>query len=140
MAYWINTISRDHVLAGMDGGFTQANHGRPHSLRRLREGDLVAFYSPRTTYPDGEPLQQLTALARATDDEVYQAEMRPDFKPWRRRVRPLVASQTPIAPLIESLSFIRDKRRWGFVFRRGMFEIPDEDFARIAAAMGADIG
>ena len=45
MAYWISTVSRDHVLAGMQGGFTQANHGRPHALRRLKKGDLIAFYS-----------------------------------------------------------------------------------------------
>ena len=49
--HWINTVSRDHVLIGVNGGFTQANHGRSTVLRRLARGDLVAFYSPRTRYP-----------------------------------------------------------------------------------------
>ena len=35
MRYWINTVSHDHVKAGMEGGFTQANHGRATNLRRL---------------------------------------------------------------------------------------------------------
>ncbi len=139
MAYWINTVSRDHVLAGMQGGFTQASHGRPHALRRLRKGDLIVFYSPRTMYPDGEPLQRFTAMARVTDDEPHQADMASDFRPWRRTVEPLQATEAPVGPLIKDLAFIRDKARWGFVFRRGMFEIGEDDFRRIARAMDATL-
>ena len=137
--YWINTVSRDHVLLGMQGGFTQASHGRPHALRRLNKGDLIAFYSPRTTYPDGEQLRRFTAIARVIDDEPFQAEMGPDFHPWRRLVEPIASKETPVPPLIKDLAFIRDKGRWGFVFRRGMFEIGEDDFRRIAQAMDAAI-
>ncbi len=137
--YWINTVSRDHVLLGMRGGFMQANHGRPHALRRLQKGDLVAFYSPRTTYPDGEPLRRFTAIAQVIDDEPFQAEMTSDFHPWRRLVETIASQEAPVAPLIRDLAFIRDKGRWGFVFRRGMFEIGEDDFRRIARAMDAAI-
>lgn len=137
--YWINTVSRDHVMLGMQGGFTQASHGRPHALRRLNKGDLIAFYSPRTTYPDGEPLRRFTAIARVIDDEPYQAEMGPGFHPWRRLVEPITSKETPVAPLIKDLAFIRDKGRWGFVFRRGMFEIGGDAFRRIARAMDGAI-
>ena len=137
MAFWINTISRDHVRTGMAGGFTQANHGRPTTLRRMRRGDLIAFYSPRAAYPDGPPLRRFTAVARVVDDEPYQVEMRPDFRPWRRRIEPLASTETPIEPLLDDLTFIRDRRRWGFVFRRGLFEIGEDDFGRIVAAMKA---
>jgi len=119
--YWINTVSRDHVTAGVQGGFTQANHGRPTTLRRLDRGDWIAFYSPRTTYPDGEPLRRFTAIGRIEDDAVYQAEMTPTFHPWRRRVAFLPVEEAAIEPLIEDLAFITDKRRWGFPFRRGLF-------------------
>ena len=139
MAYWINTVSRDHVILGMEGGYTQANHGRPHALRRLKKGDLLAFYSPRTSYPDGEPLRRFTAIARVIDDEPFQTEMSPDFHPWRRLAEPIACREAPVAPLIKDLTFIRDKGRWGFVFRRGMFEIGEEDFRRIARAMDATL-
>lgn len=139
MAYWINTVSHDHVLAGMQGGFTQASHGRPHALRRLKKGDLIVFYSPRTMYPDGEPLQQFTAMARVTDDEPHQADVASDDRPWRRTVEPLQATEAQVGPLIKDLAFIRDKARWGFVFRRGMFEIGEDDFRRIARAMDATL-
>ena len=42
--YWINTMSRDHVMRGVEGGFTQANHGRPTALRKLQRGDVMVFY------------------------------------------------------------------------------------------------
>jgi hypothetical protein len=139
MRYWINTISRDHVRLGVEGGFTQANHGRPTTLRRMARGDLVAFYSPRTSYPDGPPLQRFTAIGVFVDDEPYQVEMTPTFHPWRRRVEFFDCDEPPIHDLLDQLDFIRDKRRWGFVFRRGLFEIGDEDFRRIATAMKAPI-
>jgi hypothetical protein len=137
MAYWINTVSRDHVQIGMAGGFTQANHGKSTNLKRLSKGDLIAFYSSRTSLQNGEPVQQFTALARVIDDAPYQVEMRPDFHPWRRRVEPLSCRETAIRPLLEQLSFIQDKQRWGYPFRLGLFAIPAADFAVITAAMGA---
>jgi hypothetical protein len=134
--YWINTVSREHVVAGVAGGFTQADHGRNSRLKRLRPGDRIAFYSPRTAYPDGEPLQQFTALGTVTGDEVYQVQVRPDFLPWRLAVRfedPVRAAD--LRPLVERLSFIPDARRWGYPFRRGLFEVPAADFEVIDAAM-----
>jgi EVE domain len=133
--YWINTVSRDHVRARVEGGFTQANHGRSTSLRQLARGDLVAFYSPRTRYPDGEPLQRFTAVGRVVDDAPYQAEMTPTFHPWRRRVQFLECEEAPIQDLIGELTFIKDRKRWGFAFRRGLFQIGGEDFQRIARVM-----
>jgi hypothetical protein len=55
--------------------------------------------------------------------------------PWRRNVGFLKCVQTPIAPLIDELSFIKDRRHWGYVFRLGLFEIPPEDFDYIRRAM-----
>lgn len=135
MRYWVNTVSLAHVQRGVEGGFTQADHGRATRLKRLSRGDWLVFYSPRTDFRAGEPLQQFTALGRIADDAPYQVEMTPDFHPWRRAVEFSPCQAAPIQPLIESLSFISDKRGWGFTFRRGLFEIGAEDFERIAQAL-----
>ena len=137
--YWINTVSRDHVRLGVEGGFTQANHGRPTTLRRLARGDLVAFYSPRTSYPDGAPLQCFTAVGCVLDDAPYQAEMTPTFVPWRRRMQFLPCQEAPIQELLGQLTFIKDKTRWGLPFRRGLFEISAADFACVAQAVRAEV-
>ena len=96
MTYWINTVSRGHVQRGVAGGFTQANHGKPHMLRRMSRGDWIAFYSPKTDYPDGAALQAFTAIGQVVDDEVYQADLDPEFQPWRRKVEFLSTSEAPI--------------------------------------------
>jgi len=48
MKFWVNTVSRAHVERGVEGGFTQANHGIASNLKRLARGDRVVFYAPRT--------------------------------------------------------------------------------------------
>lgn len=135
MTTWINTVSRDHVLRGVSGGFTQANHGKPDGLRRLRRGDWIAFYSPRTDYPKGAALQAFTALGQVVDDEPYQVELTADFHPYRRNVEFVDCVETPIRPLIDRLGFITDKQRWGFRFRFGLFAVDESDFEVIRAAM-----
>ena len=135
MTNWINTVSRDHVERGVRGRFTQANHGKPHMLRKMARGDWLAFYSPRTVYPDGEPLQAFTAIGQVVDDEPYQVEMADGVSPWRRNVDFLSCTVAPIKPLIEHLGFIEDKKRWGYKFRFGVFRIDDHDFDVIRSAM-----
>jgi EVE domain len=139
---WVSTISRDHVQRGVEGGFTQAGHGKASGLRRLGVGDWLAFYSPKTSLRAGEPLQAFTAIGRVADDELYQVEMAPGFVPWRRNIEFLPCVEAPIRPLIDGLTFIKNKQRWGYVFRFGLFEIPCRDFEVIkrAMAVGGDEG
>ncbi len=137
MRYWINTISREHVQRGIAGGFTQADHGKNTRLKRLAKGDCIVFYSPRTDFRGGDPLQAFTAIGEITDDEPYQVVMTHDFHPWRRRVRFSPSHEAPVQPLIPTLTFITNKTQWGFPFRRGLFEIGETDFQAIAEAMGA---
>ncbi len=140
--YWIGVVSKDHVALGVAGGYTQLNHGKAGPLERMRAGDGFAFYSPRTEYPDGAPLQAFTAIGRIRDGNVYQVTQvaggSEDFKPFRLAVDYLPARDVPIKPLIEDLSFIRSKMHWGAAFRFGYLRVPEADFAKIAAAMGRD--
>jgi hypothetical protein len=133
--YWINTLSLDQVRCGVEGGFTQADHGRDTRLRRLRHGDRVAFYSPRTAVGSGRPLQQFTALGQVVDDEPYRVEVREGFWPWRRRVEFEGVVAVPVRPLLPVLGFVDDEEGWGRPFRRGLFEVPAGDFGAIAGAM-----
>ncbi len=135
MRYWVNTISRDHVLRGVEGGFTQADHGSSTRLKRLAKEDRIVFYSPRTEFEGGTPLRCFTAIGEIADDTPYQVEVNPEFRPWRRRVVFTSSGEVPIRPLIEQLVFIANKKSWGFLFRRGLFEIGEADFQRIEEAM-----
>ncbi len=134
----MNTVSLEHVQLGVEGGFTQADHGRSTRLKRLRRGDWLVFYSPRTAMRAGQPLQEFTALGRIRGTEPYQVQLSPDFHPWRLGVEFRSVTAAPARPLVGELDFIGDPKRWGYPFRRGLFEIGPADFVTIATAMGVD--
>ena len=123
MRYFVNTLSRAHVQDGVAGGFTQADHGKNWRLKRLSKGDRIVFYSPRTD-------QRFTAIGEVIDEAPFEVDAA-----WRRQMKFFAAGEVPIQPLIEQLEFIRNKKSWGVVFRRGFFEIGESDFQKIEAAM-----
>ncbi len=136
--YWIGVVSKSHVDRGVAGGFTQINHGKAGPLERMRPGDGFVYYSPRTEHPSGPPVQAFTAIGKVCAGDIFQADAEDGMKPFRRGVEYLPAQPAPIKPMIDSLSFIRSKDHWGAAFRFGFLRVPEEDFARIAAAMGRD--
>jgi EVE domain len=128
MKCWLNTISRDHAQVGVEGGFTQAGHGKGSRLKRLGAGDWLVVYSAKTSLEGGERLQAFTAIGRVADDELYQVEMARGFVPWRRNVNFVKCVETPIASRIDSLSFIKDNTRWGYTFRTWLVRDPAARF------------
>jgi hypothetical protein len=135
--FWIGVASRDHVNVAVKGAFVQLNHGQKAPLGRLKAGDGVIIYSPRTAYPDGEPLQAFTAIGTVVTGEVYQVQVTPGFKPHRVDVQFVPCKEAHIKPLVKHLSFIISKSHWGAAFRFGIVEVPVSDFALIAERMGA---
>jgi predicted RNA-binding protein len=133
--YFINVISKDHVLKGVKEGFTQSGHGKEAPLKKLHKDDWIIFYSPKQSLDGNEKLQAFTAIGQVTDDNIFQVEMSPQFKPFRRKVQFEHAKEVSILPLIEKLEFIKDKKRWGFMFRFGLFEISEKDFKTISEKM-----
>lgn len=137
MRYWLGVVQRDHVLRGVSLGIAQTSHGARAGIQRMRPGDLLVYYSPKTRYPDGEPLREFTAIGRVSEGEAWQAEAG-EFRPWRRRVEyDESAHAVPISPLLEVLELTRGNRNWGMTMRRGQVEVTPGDFAIIATEMGA---
>jgi predicted RNA-binding protein len=136
MKYWIAVASREHVLMGKKEGIMQVCHGKQNPLKRISSGDWIIYYSPTEVFGKKEPCRKFTALGRIKDKDPYQFKMSEDFIPWRRDVTFLKSKDLPIEPLIDELSFIKDKKHWGYIFRYGLFAIPFEDFQLIAPKMG----
>lgn len=134
--YWLGVVSRDHVRRAIGGGFCQANHGQEAPMKRLSKGDGVLYYSPRETMLGGAPIKAFVAIGRVADEAPYQVAQSEEFRPFRRQVTYFDATDAPIAPLLNALSFTRGGRNWGRVLRRGFFEIEPADYEAIAEAMG----
>ncbi|MGA5818039.1 EVE domain-containing protein [Kitasatospora sp. NPDC094028] len=133
MKHWLGVVCREHVRRGRSLGIAQLGHGKRAPLERLRPGDHLVYYSPRTRLRDGDPLQAFTALAEVADETVWQAD-EGAFKPWRRRMRYLDTTDTPIADLRDRLDLTAGPN-WGYQLRRGLIELTEHDFALIRAAM-----
>ena len=102
------------------------------------------YYSPKTAYPDGEPLKEFTAVGRIADDDGVPGHAGTDDAracratscPWRRRVDwDHDAVATPIRPLLGVLDFTRDTPDWGYQLRRGLIELTRHDFELIRRQM-----
>ncbi len=133
--YFLISASRDHVLKGMKGGFAQSGHGKRDNISKLSKGDWVVYYSAKDKFEDKTPYQKFTAIGQVSDDEPYQPDNNPAFKPYRRNVTYVNAHEAGIRPLIENLQFIKNKIRWGFYLISGFRELSKQDFTTIQHAM-----
>lgn len=133
--YWIGVASHEHVQRGVNGGFVQVCHGKMATLKYMSEGDWIIYYSPTFNFGGKDACRCFTAIGIIDRGDPYIFEMSKDFIPWRRNVTFLKSKEVPIEPLLEELMFIQDKKRWGFPFRRGSFEISCSDFEVIARSM-----
>jgi hypothetical protein len=139
MKYWVAVASAEHVRLGRKAGFMQVCHGKAAPLRRIRPGDLVAYYSPTDTFKDADKLQAFTAIGIAKAVAPYQAYMGKGFCPYRRDVNWLSAEEAPIRPLLHQLTFTTARKSWGFQLRLGLFEICEGDMLLVANAMRATL-
>jgi hypothetical protein len=133
--YWIGVASYEHVQRGTKEGIAQVCHGKMGTLKYMSEGDWLIYYSPTYSFGGKDACRCFTAIGTIDEGEPYTFAMSQDFVPWRRDVTFLKSKKVPIEPLIEGLAFIKDKKKWGFPFKRGSFEISRQDFECIAKEM-----
>jgi hypothetical protein len=136
--YWIAVVPRDHAEAAVANGVVEVSYGRAEPLARMQPGDGLLFYSAREHSQNGDALQAFTAIGRIGDGPVFEAPPAPPAPTFRRDAEWLAATPAPIRPLLDDLTFIRNKANWGGAFRFGLLRVPREDFEVIAAAMGRD--
>ncbi len=133
--FWIGVACKEHVENGIKLSICQFCHGKFSPVKRLRKNDFVVYYSSKITMQNSEPYQKFTAIGVIKDDEVYQVDMGNGFKPFRRNIEYFEVKHLDIRPLISDLSFIKNKKSWGYVFRYGFLEIDKESFIIIANGM-----
>ncbi|MCA9645336.1 MAG: EVE domain-containing protein [Polyangiaceae bacterium] len=133
---WVGVVSKDHVMLALQGGFAQVCRGKRAPLARLKPGDLITYYSPRTEmFGGGEAVQSFTAIGRVVDDHIFPFQMPDGRVPFRRRLNFLtIAHELPVAHVNKQLAFTQGN--WGLLARRGLFEISHSDMQIIAAGLG----
>lgn len=133
--FWVHIVSLDHVRQSVAGAFIQSSQGEKDRLAALSRRDYVVFYSPRTKFRKGKPLQEFSALGMVEDGEPYRVQGgQGDL--WQCHMTYLDAQPVSLQSLVDDLAFIPDKERWELPYSRGLFEIEQGDFLNIARAMG----
>jgi hypothetical protein len=137
--YWIAVVPKEPVGRCVAENFAMFAHGRHDAVKRVSPGDWLAYYSPRTLLKGGEEVRAFTAIGKFSDREPYEVEMSAGRVGWRRDIAyEKAAHDAGVYPLLDQLSFIKDRAHWGLFFHRSLFSVPRSDFALIAAAMGLD--
>jgi hypothetical protein len=117
----------------------QVAHGKAAPLRRIKPGDRVVYYSPTGQFRGKDKLQAFTAIGIVQPGDPYEFDLGDGFCAFRRDVRWIRSSETPILPLLGALDFSIGARNWGYQLRFGLFPISDHDLHLIAEAMGAKL-
>ena len=118
---WVLVASRDHARRGLELGFVMANHGKRAPLARMAVGDGLLVYSPRTTFPEGEPFRAIAIVETVTGAEPEPSDV---IAGGFRRA----AALREIEPL--PLARVRDHLPTSKL-RFGCFELAPEDAAAI---------
>ena len=138
MAFWMGVASVEHAHAGRDAGIAQLGHGKHMAIKGLKQGDWIAYYSPREGMGTGEVVQAFTTIGRVTSEAPYLFPQAMDFNPYRVDVAYLLnARSAPIRPLLTDLELTRDLGPgWGIVMRGSKRRLSEQDMKCIADAMG----
>ncbi|PPJ06223.1 EVE domain-containing protein [Nocardia nova] len=140
--YWLAVVSRDHVRRGVALGIAQANHGKRTAVERMRPGDGLVYYSPRTGMREGDAVKSFTAIGMIDDRPVWQADDQGGcFRPWRRAVTYRPDARDVAIDTVRGDLDLTSVPHWGIVLRRGVVELSAHDFEVISRAMlGEDAG
>ena len=132
---WVLVATKKQVGDCMTGSFVETDSGKSNPLRRMQAGDGIIYYSPKLIKGNTTPYQRFSAIGYVTGETIYRHNNGTDYHPHRREVKFLTAQDTPITPLINRLEFIKDKTRWGNIFKFPILRISVMDFKLIATLM-----
>ena len=134
--YFIGVATKDHVDLGVREGIMQVCHGKKAQLSRLKKNDIIMYYCTSKVYGKKDKYQSIAACGRVKDDKIYQFEINKDFIPWRRDVEYEQELQpVKVKEILDQLSFIKNKNRWGIYFISGLVEINFQDYEVVIEKM-----
>lgn len=134
-AYYLGIAEKNYVEMCVERGVVVLGIDGPSGVRKLKPGDGVVYYSPKTA-PDGEVLRSFTAIGEVVGESEYEMSFDSGTQLWVRNVEwKDGARQISIYDHLDALSWIKKPKNWGFYMRGSHRAIPGEDFALISGAM-----
>ena len=140
MACWICVTNRANFEVVKGKGIWGVTDRYSNKIAEVKSGDTLIFYLMQERSESGDILPTAIGGAFVAKSKVFK-DSKKIFKgevyPNRIRVEPLIVPNTPVLfkPLVQKLSFIKNKQYWSGYFRRAMLKIPERDCKLILGAL-----
>lgn len=139
--YWVFPITQDNLDICLEHSIIGASGNNKKRITRIQPGDLIIFYVSRAFYNRILPrIGEFQAVVGCIGWPFKSAtkmwhDSAGDNFPTRMPIKVVSRKKCKVGPLIEKLSFIKNKHNWGSAFFSGMRQIPTGDFILIVDAM-----
>jgi predicted RNA-binding protein len=147
MAKWIVTTSEDNLAKILEHQIIGVPLKSGSALSKIKKGDRIVIYIGKRRHGYGglgASVSEFVATGEVMDDEPFFSEeliwhsRSGERFPWRRKVRIVPNKRVKAKGLIDLLSFIHKKDKWGAYFLTTLREITDADYAFISKAIGGE--
>ena len=128
MDMWICVTNYENWLIIKSKRIWGVNDRWKKYIQRVKPGDLMIFYViPKSI---GGIFRVISEPYYDDTPIFYPVKIRKEKFPYRVRLEPVIVLKDPVdfSPLVEEVSFIKNKQRWSAPFRRAMFKIDEKDF------------
>jgi len=138
--YWVFPITQDNLYVCLDNELVGVRSLNEKRVANWEIGDLILFYTSREKYHSYKRVKEFQSIVECVSHPFKSNQkIWPDFDgdvfPTRVRIRVINRKKCKIEPLIEELSFIKNKKNWGSAFMSGIRKIPKSDFKLIKNSM-----
>ncbi len=135
MACWIFVTGEKNWPVIRDKGVYGMREKWKGLMQRVRPGDQVAIYL-KARSKDGERIPgQIVGIFEVVSEPFVSRErvFKGDIYPLRVKLKSVICPSIPIEfkALVTKLKFVKNKQKFSGYFRRGIIEIPKEDFETI---------
>ena len=128
MSKWICVTSYENWLVVLNKYIWGVSIRWEKHIQRVKPGDLLVFYIiPKSI---GGIFEAMSEPYYDESPIFYPVKTREEKFPYRIKLKPILVPKELLdfTPLVEKLTFIKNKQRWSAPFRRAMFQINEEDY------------
>jgi len=141
MNYWVFPITADNHLICLKhkvvGAKSNNNNKR---INQVKKGDIILFYITREHLTKkGHPVHQFSSVVQCMGPSCQAINESINIfgstYPQHLPIKIINQKKCDIKPLINKLSFMKNKENWGSAFMSGMRLIPENDYNIIISAL-----
>jgi predicted RNA-binding protein len=137
--HWVFPITLDNLSLCIKHGLIGMSGNNKLRVKNIYKDDLIVFYVSKEHYNTNvNPTKEFHSVAQCKgmpfidNKKIWNGNL---IFETRLPIKVINQKKCKIEPLIDKLSFIKNKKNWGSAFFSGARQIPPEDFFVIMKAM-----